>query len=77
MHQCATQGEAVAVLFSPVHRLTLESARRSGMGPLELVATVRAWPHVAFVPKADICTAAVVTRQVIDPGLPLAYFFHW
>jgi len=40
----------VAVLFSPVHRLTLEWARRSGMGPLELVAAVCAWPHVAFVP---------------------------
>jgi len=50
VHQCATQGEAVAVLFSPVHRLTLEWARRSGMGPLELVAAVCAWPHVAFVP---------------------------
>ena len=64
----------MAVLFSPVHRLTLEWARRSGMGPIELVATVRAWPRVAFVPKADIGTAAVVTRQVIDPGAAMGYF---
>jgi len=27
--------------------------------------------------KGNISAAAVVTRQVIDPGLPLAYFFHW